>query len=170
MGFGQGFSSALVQSSFSDNTCGANMFTRFILLFLNQIWLVHCAYFYFCISTDPVKHKAEEHTFFKITFPSHGIGKYKKFEWWKEDSMIVEFGKSDNKLIFYNDFCDSNENGVCTSSKRGYFNITSGELMIYNVTLNDEAKYYYRYQQTTDEALSPVKFQVILEVDGKLIY
>ena len=87
------------------------------------------------------------------------------FEWWKGNALILKFSKPGQTVIYYNDFCGNQE--VCSPSHRGYFNTSTGELTLYNVSLEDEGLYYYRFQLAGDVSPTVIKFQVHVKVLGK---
>ena len=134
---------------------------------------------YICFNLISERHdeKAEEHKAFvlKILGPPPVNRKYKDIRWIKltEDtsSSIVFYSLFDGQneesyeITYYNDYCD--DGGKCSVSSKGEINIKTGELTIYNVTIDDEGYYYYTIWVNENITDTGKEYEQHLEVFGK---
>ena len=121
--------------------------------------------------------KAEEHKAFvlKVLGPAPMKRKYKEIRWIKliddTSSIIVFYRLSDDQaeesyeITYCNDYCD--DGGKCTVSNKGEINVKTGELTIYNVTIDDEGYYYYTFWVDENTRMTGDEHEQHLEVFGQ---
>ena len=125
------------------------------------------------IFTDSVFLKAELGTSFKLAFPEPAPkgSKYKEIGWMQgnptTESRIVFYQQfmTDNKPLYFNKYCE--ELNQCKVSHKGYLNAGTGELIIRNVTFNDEDSYFYWFWVDDTVPDTGVKYKLNLEVYGE---
>ena len=130
----------------------------------------------FICFVDPVHLKIPEGTQFKIEFtePAPKGMKYKEIGWMKGNSdsksKIVFFHQemTNNKPQYFNGYCKTPTN--CDESNKVFLNINTGELVFSNVSLNDEGNYFYWFWVDSTIPDTGVKYQIYLEVYGKLSF
>ena len=119
--------------------------------------------------------KAEEHKPFDLYIiePAPPDKGYKKIEWRRHtkynSSTIVlchQYDDYDNyEITYYNEYYYTREK--CSVSENGELNTDTGELTIYNATIDDEAFYYYSYWMDENVPDTGKKYEQDLEVYGR---
>ena len=90
--------------------------------------------------------KTKEGTMVQLEFPGPAsVGTYEEIKWFKgttkERVPFVLPRVSGGKPLYYGHFCSGPS--PYENSTHGELNVTSGQLIIYNVNRTDEDKYFY---------------------------
>ena len=103
--------------------------------------------------------------------PAPKGNKYKELRWTKVagkfTSRIVFYSELDEgfEIQYYDDYCEGSDK--CGQSSKGDIKIETGALIIYNVSFDDEAFYYYTFWVDDDVPDTGNKYEIYLEVYGK---
>ena len=127
----------------------------------------HDAYF-----PDPVelKVKEDEELTLRIPDPKPENKQYKEIGWLKQTgnspTKIVLFQQdfTDKRALYFNEYCQIGE--TCNDSKKARLNVETGDLTIFHVKLEDEAKYHYWFVVDEEIPDTGVKYEIDLEVYG----
>ena len=122
---------------------------------------------------DPVILRVEEMAEVVLNFGEPGSGgPYEEITWSKDGTgsigRIVFFYPDliGGEPLYYNEFCSGSS--PCETSSEGELNVDTGELTIHSVTISDEGFYYYYFYIDGGSANTGHKYEIHLELYGKI--
>ena len=109
-----------------------------------------------------------------LNFPEPGSGgPYEEIIWSKDQTgnsqyriAFVHPVATGGEPLYYNEFCSGSS--PCETSSKGELNVDTGELTIYSVGYSDEGFYYYNFYINGGSADTGHKYEIELEVYGKI--
>ena len=97
---------------------------------------------------------------------------YKEVGWLKQTGgspikiVFFQHDFTDKKALYFNEYCQVG--ATCNESHKAKLNVETGDLTIFNVRLEDEAKYHYWFAMDDEIPDTGVKYEIDVEVYGKL--